>query len=111
MLGRYHRFRECLLTSPAGRVPCVRSRPVVHVQASLQYQTGASRLVDLADPTAQCRLNDGRQVPCVSVLFCMTYDGVEVDRRAGEMSGDDECCGQVSCVGRPGSVYFYTKVA
>ena len=61
-----------------------RSRPVVHVQASVQYQTGQAGLVDLADPAHHCLLDDGRQVSCVSVLVCLTYDGVQVDRRAGE---------------------------
>ena len=62
-----------------------RSRPVVHVvQASVQYQTGQAGLVDLADPAHHCLLDDGRQVSCVSVLVCLSYDGVQVDRRAGE---------------------------
>ncbi|XP_037075479.1 LOW QUALITY PROTEIN: integrin alpha-PS2-like [Pollicipes pollicipes] len=66
----------------SGAAVYLRSRPVVHVQSSTEYQSAGSQLLDLEDESRRCRLEDGRQGVCIPVRFCLSYDGVGADKRA-----------------------------
>ncbi|XP_043190160.1 integrin alpha-PS2-like isoform X1 [Amphibalanus amphitrite] len=60
----------------------LRSRPVVHVESTVVYLSGSNKLLDLSPENLNCPLEDNRRVACVPLRFCLTYDGVGVDKRA-----------------------------
>ncbi|CAK1545070.1 unnamed protein product [Leptosia nina] len=56
----------------------LKSRPVVKVMADVKFM-GESKLISLTDK--RCRLSNGTQVACAQLMFCLTYDGVNVDQQ------------------------------
>ncbi|XP_046965222.1 integrin alpha-PS2 isoform X2 [Vanessa cardui] len=56
----------------------LKSRPVVKVMADVKFM-GESKLISLDDK--RCRLSNGTQVACAQLMFCLTYDGVNVDQQ------------------------------
>ncbi|XP_072944283.1 integrin alpha-PS2 isoform X2 [Epargyreus clarus] len=55
-----------------------KSRPVVKVSADVKFM-GESKLISLDEK--RCRLANGTQVTCAQLMFCLTYDGVNVDQQ------------------------------
>ncbi|XP_039747340.1 integrin alpha-PS2 isoform X2 [Pararge aegeria] len=56
----------------------LKSRPVVKVMADVKFM-GESKLISLDDK--KCPLANGTQVACAQLMFCLTYDGVNVDQQ------------------------------
>ncbi|CAH4037108.1 unnamed protein product [Pieris brassicae] len=56
----------------------LKSRPVVKVMADVKFM-GDSKLISLTDK--RCRLSNGTEVACAQLMFCLTYDGVNVDQQ------------------------------
>lgn len=56
----------------------LKSRPVVKVMAEVKF-LGETKLISLDDK--RCRLANGTQVACAQLMFCLTYDGVNVDQQ------------------------------
>ncbi|XP_045785896.1 integrin alpha-PS2 isoform X1 [Maniola jurtina] len=56
----------------------LKSRPVVKVMADVQFM-GESKLISMDDK--KCSLSNGTQVACAHLMFCLTYDGVNVDQQ------------------------------
>ncbi|XP_045445586.1 integrin alpha-PS2 [Melitaea cinxia] len=56
----------------------LKSRPVVKVMADVKFM-GESKLISLEDK--RCRLSNGTAVACAQLMFCLTYDGVNVDQQ------------------------------
>ncbi|XP_045490857.1 integrin alpha-PS2 isoform X3 [Colias croceus] len=56
----------------------LKSRPVVKVMADVKFM-GESKLISLTDK--RCRLANGTQVACAQLMFCLTYNGVNVDQQ------------------------------
>lgn len=62
-----------------------RSRPVVKVMADVKFM-GDSKLISLTDK--RCRLSNGTEVACAQLMFCLTYDGVNVDQQISKYIGN-----------------------
>nr|AON96596.1 integrin alpha-PS2 [Bicyclus anynana] len=56
----------------------LKSRPVVKVMAAVKFM-GESKLISLDDK--KCTLSNGTAVACAQLMFCLTYDGVNVDQQ------------------------------
>ncbi|XP_032514077.2 integrin alpha-PS2 isoform X2 [Danaus plexippus] len=56
----------------------LKSRPVVKVMAEVRFM-GESKLISLDD--RRCVLSNGTNVACARLMFCLTYDGVNVDQQ------------------------------
>ncbi|CAH2990437.1 unnamed protein product [Chilo suppressalis] len=56
----------------------LKSRPVVKVMAEVKF-TGESKTISLSDK--KCTLSNGSQVACADVMFCLTYNGINVDQQ------------------------------
>ncbi|CAH0722037.1 unnamed protein product, partial [Brenthis ino] len=56
----------------------LKSRPVVKVMADVKFM-GESKLISLDEK--RCTLANGTQVACAQLMFCLTYDGVNVDQQ------------------------------
>ncbi|XP_048479520.1 integrin alpha-PS2 isoform X1 [Plutella xylostella] len=55
-----------------------RSRPVVKVMAEVRFM-GDTKLISLTEK--KCKLADGTEVVCAQLMFCLTYDGINVNKQ------------------------------
>ncbi|KPJ04982.1 Integrin alpha-PS2 [Papilio xuthus] len=56
----------------------LKSRPVVKVMAGVKF-TGASKLISMSEKN--CRLTNGTQVSCAHLMYCLSYNGINVDQQ------------------------------
>ncbi|XP_049867403.1 integrin alpha pat-2 isoform X2 [Pectinophora gossypiella] len=56
----------------------LKARPVVKVMAEVRFM-GESKLISMTDK--RCPLSNGTRVACAQVMFCLTYNGVNVDQQ------------------------------
>ena len=58
-----------------------RSRPVINLEADLQFVTEAGK-IDMA--AKDCMISSGESVACVPLRTCLKYTGVGVEKKIGE---------------------------
>ncbi|XP_028158695.1 integrin alpha-8-like isoform X1 [Ostrinia furnacalis] len=56
----------------------LKSRPVVKVMADVKFM-GESKTIALTEK--RCTLGNGTRVACADVMFCLTYNGINVDQQ------------------------------
>lgn len=56
----------------------LKARPVVKVSADVKFLS-ESKLISLTDK--KCQLTNGTMVSCAQLMFCLTYNGVNVDQQ------------------------------
>ncbi|XP_068629492.1 integrin alpha-PS2 isoform X2 [Battus philenor] len=56
----------------------LKSRPVVKVMAAVKFME-ASKLISMSDKN--CQLTNGTEVACAHIMYCLSYDGINVDQQ------------------------------
>ncbi|XP_013145941.1 PREDICTED: integrin alpha-PS2-like [Papilio polytes] len=56
----------------------LKSRPVVKVMAAVKF-TGTTKLISMTEKN--CRLSNGTQVSCAHLMYCLSYNGINVDQQ------------------------------
>ncbi|CAG5051038.1 unnamed protein product [Parnassius apollo] len=56
----------------------LKSRPVVKVMAAVKF-TEVSKLISMSDKN--CRLANGTEVSCAHLMYCLSYNGINVDQQ------------------------------
>ena len=59
----------------------IRSRPVINLEAELQFVSEAGK-IDMA--AKECMISTGESVACVPIKTCFKYTGVGVEKKIGE---------------------------